>query len=197
MTDPDMSLNLEIYLSRWIIEDGNYDDFCVGEQRRFALEFWPSAPLTKTGENVAALRERSGHSYDVVGKLVFISHGVWVIDCGVLAYSERESEVEGGCEVGDLVEGNLRFGVDPFFYFEQHYKTPGIPPLIYEWQVNSIEQDTTPYILSNDARTYTRDERQRSHQSVRGTAKNLIIPDRGSEFVLYCSRLGTTSSHKL
>ena len=192
-----MTLNLEIYLARWIIEDGNYDDFCVGERRKFALELWASTPLTKSAENVVGLREQSGHSYDLVGKLVFNSDGVRVIDCGVLAYSERESEIEGGCKVGDFVQGNLRFGVDPFFYFEQHHKIPKIPPLIYEWQVNSIEQDTTPYILSNDARMYIRDESQRSHQSVCGTAKDLIISDKGPEFILYCSKLGTAPSHKL
>jgi hypothetical protein len=192
-----MTLSLEIYLSRWIIEDGSYDDFCVGERRKFALEFWAPAALTKSAENVMALREQSEHSYDVGCKLVFTSDGVWVIDCGVLAYSERESGIDGGCNVGDFVQGNLRFGVDPFFYFEQHYKIPSIPPLIYEWQVNSIEQDTTPYIFSDDARTYIRDESQRSHQSVRGTAKNLIIPDQGPEFILYCSKLGTAASHKL
>ena len=192
-----MNPNLEIYLSHWIIEDGNYNDFCVGERRKFALELWASSPLIKSAENVIGLREQSGHSYDVVGKLAFISEGVWVIDCGVLAYSERQSEIEGGCEVGDFVQGNLRFGVDPFFYFERHCKIHSIPPLIYEWRVNSIEQDTTPYILSNDARMYIRDDSQRSHQSVRGTAKNLIIPDQGPEFILYCSKLGTAPSHKL
>jgi hypothetical protein len=57
---------------------------------------------------------------------------------------------------GILSEVTLRFGVDPFFYFEQYCKIPSIPPLIYEWQVNSIEQDTTPYILSNVARYETR-----------------------------------------
>ena len=91
----------------------------------------------------------------------------------------------------------MKFGVDPFFYFEQHCKIPSIPPLIYEWQVNSIEQDTTPYIFDKDARMYIRDEGRRSYQSVRGTAKNLIIPDQGPEFLLYCSKLGTAPSHKL
>jgi hypothetical protein len=192
-----MTLNLEISLSRWIIEDGNYEDFCVGDVRRFALEFWASTQLTRAAENVISLREQSGHSYDAVGRLVFASNGVWVIDCGVLAYSERESEIENGCKVGDFVRGSLRLGVDPFFYFEQHYKIPSIPPLIYEWQVNSIEQDTTPYILSGDARTYIRDESQRSHRSVRGTAKDLIVPDRGPEFILYCSKLRTEPNHDL
>ena len=188
--------NLEIHLSRWIIEDGNYSDFCVGERRKFALEFWASSPLTRSAENVISLREQSEHSYEVAGKLVFASDGVWVIDCGVLAYSDRESEMHGGGKVGDFVRGNLRFGVDPFFYFEQHRKLPRIPPLIYEWQVNSIEQDTTPYILSN-GRMYVRDENQRSHQAVRCTSKELINPDQAPEFVLYCSKLGTEPSHML
>lgn len=192
-----MTQNLEIYLDSWIIEDGNYGDFCVGERRKFALEFWTSSPLTRATENVTCLREQPDHSYDVAGRLAFASDGVWVIDCGVLAYSERESEIEGGCKVGDFVRGNLRFGVDPFFYFETHCKLPRIPPLIYEWQVNSIEQDTTPYVLSNDGRMYRRDESKRSHQAVRGTAKSFITPDRAPSFVLYCSKLGTEPSHKL
>ena len=192
-----MTVSLEIHLARWIIEDGDYDDFCVGERRKFALELWTSTPLKKNAEKVMALREQSGHSYDVVGKLVFAADGVRVIDCGVLAYSERETEIEDGCKVGDFVQGNLRFGVDPFFYFERHCKIPSIPPLIYEWQVNSIEQDTAPYIFADEARMYIRDESQRSCRSVRGTANNLITPDRGPDLILYCSRLGTAPRHKL
>src|SRR5215469_14479796 len=68
------------------------------------------------------------------------------------------SEIQRGYRVGDFVQGSLRFSVDPFFYFERHYKLPSIPPLIYEWQVNSIEQNTTPYVLSDDGRMYMRDE---------------------------------------
>jgi hypothetical protein len=91
-----MTLNLKISLSRWIIEDGNYGDFCVGEKRKFALEFWAPTQLTRSAENVIFLQEQSGHSYDVTGRLVFASVGICVIDCGVLAYSERESDIEGG-----------------------------------------------------------------------------------------------------
>jgi hypothetical protein len=192
-----MTVNLEVYLSRWIISDGNYGDCFVGERREFALEFWASSPLSRSTENVVSVRPQSDHSYNVSSRLEFASDKVWVIDCGVLAYTEREGEVEDGCKVGDFVRGDLRFGVDPFFYFERHHKIPGIPPLIYEWQVNSIEQDTTPYILSNDGRTYIRNESQRSHQSVRGTATSLIEPARCPEFVLFCSQLGTEPSYKL
>jgi hypothetical protein len=192
-----MTLNLKINLARWIIEDGNYPDFCVGEKRRFALEFWTSSPLTLATENTIFLREQGDDSYDVAGRLLFASDVVRVIDCGVLAYSESNGQIEEGCKPGDFVQGNLRFGVDPFFYFETHSKIPGIPPMIYEWQVNSIDQDTTPFVLSEDGRMYTRDENERSHQAVRCTSKDVIKPDRAPEFVLHCSKFATEPSHGL
>jgi hypothetical protein len=191
------TLDLEIHLSRWIVEDGNYADFHVGETRRFALEVWNQSPLTRSTEHVTSLRKQRDHSYNFSGRLVFASNGVWVIDGGVLAYSDRKSEIDPECKAGDFVRGHLKFCVDPFFYFEEHCKVPHIPPLIYGWQINSIEQDTTPYILSNDGRMYVRDESQRSFKAVSGTDKSLIVPDRGPEFVLYCSRLGAEASHKL
>src|SRR6267142_775971 len=146
-------LNLGIYLSRWIVEDGNYDDFRVGERRKFGLEFWASSPLKRTTDHRTSLQEQRDHSCCVSGRLLFATDSVLVIDCGVLAYSERKSEIEGGCSVGDFVQGELKFGIDPFFYFESHSKIRGIPALIYEWQINSIEHDTTHYIFSSDGRT--------------------------------------------
>ena len=67
----------------------------------------------------------------------------------------------------------------------------------YEWQVNSIEQDTSPYVLSEDGRMYTRDVSKRSHQAVPCTSKDVITPDRAPEFVLHCSKSGTEPSHGL
>ncbi len=131
------------------------------------------------------MREQTDHSSKRAGRRVFASGGVWVLDGGVLAYSERESEIGSGCNIGDFVRGDFRFGVDPFFYPEQHYKLPGIPALIHDWQINSIEQDTTPFLLSDDGRRYIGDQNQRSHRS-----------DEAPEFVLYCSKRRTEPSHK-
>jgi hypothetical protein len=147
------------------------------------------------------LRQERDHSYSVCGRVVFAAEGVWVIDCGVLAYAElQRHEVDSGCTVEDFVRGDLKFGVDPFPYFEQHCKIPGIPPLIYEWQINSIEQDTTPYILSeaSGSRMYVRDETRRSCNAVYGTNETLAIPsEHGPAFFLYCTKLDTERRHKL
>jgi hypothetical protein len=45
------TLELEIYLADGIVEDDPYDDFRVGETRRFALEFWSPSLLTRDTED--------------------------------------------------------------------------------------------------------------------------------------------------
>ena len=47
-----MTLNLEVHLPSCLIEDGNYADICVGERRKFALEFWALSPLIRSAESV-------------------------------------------------------------------------------------------------------------------------------------------------
>ena len=193
-------LNLDVYLSRWIISDGNYDDFLVGETRKFALEFWSLSSLTRSTERTTSLRRQRNYSYSISGKVAFATDEVWVLDCGVLAYSERTDKVQDGFAVGDFVQGELTFGVDPFFYFERLCRIPNIPALIYEWQIDSVEQDTTPYILSEICGRpgYVRDETRRSFNGVRGTDENVADPpDDCPEFVLHCTNLGSAPRYKL
>ncbi len=137
MSEP-KGLNLDVYLDRWIISDGNYDDFLVGETRKFALEFWASSTLTKSIERRTSLQRHRNYSYSISGKVAFATDEVWVLDCGVLAYSERNDKVQDRFAAGDFVQGELTFGVDPFFYFDRLCRIPNIPALIYEWQIHSM-----------------------------------------------------------
>ena len=177
-------VKLDIWLSSWIIADGNYADFDAGETRKFAVEFWSPSYMSKTSESVASLQQVDNYSYIATGRIAFATDDVLVIDCGVLAYSERKGEVRG--EVGDFVKGNLSFGIDPYFYFEYLYKIPSMPPLIYEWRIDAIVQDTTPFI---EGEVYGRpgwvpDESRRSFRNVSTTRNNVA----GSEHVLRCTK---------
>ena len=199
MSEP-KGLNLDVYLDRWIISDGNYDDFLVGETRKFALEFWASSTLTKSIERRTSLQRHRNYSYSISGKVAFATDEVWVLDCGVLAYWERNDKVQDGYAVGDFVRGEVMFGVDPFFYFERLCRIPNIPALIYEWQIHSMEQDTTPYILSEVCGRpgFVRDETRRSFKGVRGTNENVANPPANCpEFVLHCTNLGSAPRYKL
>ena len=193
-------LNLEVCLSRWIISDGNYADFLVGETRKFALEFWAPSSLTRSTERTTSLQRQRNYWYGISGKVAFATDEVWVLDCGVLAYSERNSKVQDAFTVGDFVRGELTFSVDPFFYFERLCRIPDIPALIYEWQIDSVEQDTTPYVLSEVCGRpgYVRDDARRSFKGVRGTDENIATPpDDCPEFVLHCTNLGSAPRYKL
>lgn len=186
------TVKLDIWLSSWIISDGNYHDFDAGETRKFALEFWSPSRMTKTNEHVTWLRQRDNYSYSAAGKIAFAADDVLVIDCGVLAYSERKEEVQG--EVGDFVKGDLSFGIDPYFYFEYLYKISGMPPLIYEWQIDAIVQDTTPFIQGEVCGRpgWVPDEKRRSFRNV-STTRNDVA---GSEHVLRCTKVDVAPLHK-
>jgi len=192
-------VNLDIFLSHWIVADGNYSDFRAGEEREFALEFYAPTALLKNAKNLKSLEPLPGYKYQIQGEVVFATNNVWVIDSGVFAYSEGVNQVCGGIEQGDFVQGEIYFGVDPFFYFESLWKLDGIPPLIYKWRVDSIEQDTTPLILSEScgSKVYVKDESNRSFGAVEATSDALASDSEiGAEYVLHCTKLTSPAIHQ-
>jgi len=131
-------MNLDVHVPAWIIADGNYSPFHEGETRDFALEFYSPSPLTIVRGSVKSLRPQGGNRYRVSAEVVFVAGRVWVVDCGVLAYSEGDTVIPEGVVSGKFVEGSLVFGIDPFFYFEKLWKLPGMPPLVYQWHIDSV-----------------------------------------------------------
>ena len=118
----------------------------VCEIREFALEFYAPDRLVTVASVDKQLEAGSGYTYDVAAEIVFVSEDICVLDFGLAAYSERSSALEAGYRLGDFVKGKISFGVDSFSYFERLSKIRGVPPFIYEWCINSVEQDTSPLI---------------------------------------------------
>lgn len=145
---------------RWVVQDGNYTDFAVGEVRQFALEFYPAGHLKKSGrpERLHRLAEL-GNRYDVNGQVVRAASGVEgdasVIDFGLLAYNERSSLHGGVVEAGDWLQGEIGLGVDYYAYMEFLRKQPGMPAMIYTWSIDEIRmrgrRDTGRSIQQTDA----------------------------------------------
>ena len=129
--------NLTIGLSAWIIQDGNYRDFTVGDEAAFALEFYSESGLLQTAGKAVGLQWQGDSFYDGAGRVVHLDTDWWVLDFGVLAYSE--SRPPTGAEVGQMWSGGLSIGVDPFFYFEHLARRPSAPAIIYDWIVENIE----------------------------------------------------------
>jgi len=192
---------LDVFLYRWIISDGNYDDFKAGQKRDFALEFWAPVSLRKSTKRQKHHTAISGYRYRVGAEIVFASDEAWVIDCGFLSYSESANDLESGVSVGDFVEGEVTFDVDPFFYFERLHCLDDMPALIYTWRINSIDQDTSPMLLSEACGrpVHVRDEQHLVFAPVSGTHQNVVSPPEASlnAYVLHCDLLSVPARRQL
>lgn len=129
-------------LSAWIIADGNYADFVVGQKAKFALEFYPSHGLNVAQDGPPVAQHLKASHYRVRAQVVFADANVWVIDAGsFMAFCEQRPPEHG--RVGAWVEGEIYLGIDPFFYFEYLHRMDGMPPLTYSWIVREIARETT------------------------------------------------------
>ncbi len=175
---------LPIGLSSWIIQDGNYDDFEVGQTRAFALEFYAPQSLTRVRAGSKAFRHVVDADFDVRSECVHGAKNWWILDFGLLAYSDRPAPEP--LEVGQLFQGRISLGVDPFFYFEEHARQEGTPALIYDWRIDRIEMQTAPFVEQH--RMLVRDASKLGWRSIERT-KAWDDDGGNAEYLLHCTCL--------
>jgi hypothetical protein len=180
---------MQIGIDAWIIQDGNYPDFEVGQSARFALEFYAHSVAAATAPVQRFTLTRPAR-YDLSGIVAFRTNDVWVIDAGFLAYSESQPPLFA--TLGSAVTGDFYLGIDPFFYFEDLCRLQGMPELRYEWRIDSIARETTPWISTIDTagrEVLQRDEPRTSYEPVDRT--NAWHDDSGNgSYILECTRIG-------
>ncbi len=181
----------EIGLSAWIIQDGNYPDFEAGQVAEFALEFYPENIRGGRADSKTA-KALGEAKYEINSQIVFLTSNVWVLDFGLRAF--QESAPPKNLRVGDFIAAEIYLGIDPFFYFERLNRVPGIPPLVYSWKVESINQQTAPCIETQDAsgrKILIRDKTKQGYKGLRVT--NAWKDDDGhGEYVLDSRLLDVT-----
>jgi hypothetical protein len=181
---------MQIGMSAWIVQDGNYPDFTVGQRTRFALEFYAESIRSSP----AAIRSFAGVQparYNASGIITYATEEAWVVDFGILAFSE--SKPPSIATVGASVSGEFSIGIDPFFYFERLCKIPGFPELRYDWRVDSILLETTPWLSTRDAtgrKVLCRDDSRTSYREVDKTDA-WHDDDGNGNYVLNCTRIET------
>jgi hypothetical protein len=162
---------LQVGLSSWIIQDGNYGEFEVGREYRFALEFYaPEIVVDASPVDARVLAPLGNAKYKGIGSVIYGSDNAWVIDVGVPAY--RQERLPARARVGSRVAGDIYIGVDPFFYFESLCALPGMPNLYRQWFIRRILLETTPWLETVDetGRTLrTRDESKTGYKEVDAT----------------------------
>jgi hypothetical protein len=112
--------------SSWVIQDGNYPNFSVGDRQRFAVEFHVDhlAPAA-LGEMAAA--PRGDAAYDITAQVAFRAKDLVLLDFGILAYSDHNEII---ARTGEWLTGQVRLAVDCYSYFEIHSKRRGVPSAI-------------------------------------------------------------------
>ena len=180
--------SLNISVDSWIIQDGNYDDFTVGQNAQFALEFF-SHSLTPSNCAAPAMKHLGGIRYQICSSVEFCESDVWVLNMGVLCY--RQDGPPEFVTTGAWVEGELSLGIDPFYYFEDLRKRSAMPALIYSFRVDKILLETTPWLTKSGefgGEIMQRDERRESYREVPRT--NAWNDDNGNaHYILSCSEL--------
>lgn len=128
--------SLHIGVSAWIIQDGNYPDFRVGDVVRTALEFHPHGLRESSAESSACMR-LSGSNYRVTARTIFTDRNVFVLDFGLLAYDQAPPPK--WMKPGRFVDADIYVGIDPFFYFEELHAIKGMPELRYQFRVTDVQ----------------------------------------------------------
>ncbi len=157
---------LSVAVDSWIVQDGNYGDFAVGDNAKFALEF-AGGRLRPSASRETLARQLELGVYEICAQVLFADAKVWVIDFGLCAFSEMTPPEYA--KPGTWVEGEISVGIDPFFYMEYLHKLTGMPNLFYNWHVASIMRNDTPWLVevnSHGGKTLSRDEAKETWTSV-------------------------------
>jgi hypothetical protein len=185
---------LQVGLDAWIIQDGDYDDFKLGQEYKFALAFYPRELAVQPLKLVVVDGAVSppnllpvGHGcYDVNGSVIFCSADAWAIDIGVPAYAYQWVRPPAKAAVGASVSGRVYIGID-----ENPAERPGMPDLSRLWLLRRILLETTPWVDAFDEsgrKFHTRDESKRAYIEVSATAANKH--DQGTaHYLLECELL--------
>ena len=156
--------SLNISLDSWIIQDGNYGDFAVGQKTQFALEFYPRSLEPSESESRTATHLKASN-YRICAEIAYVNDRVWVLDMGFLAY--QETKPPPYARKGRWVEGEVNIGIDPFMYFEHLKNLGGMPVLTYNFRVDQIFLETTPWLT--DQTINVRDEQNESFREIAET----------------------------
>jgi hypothetical protein len=179
-----MMNTVQIGLAAWIIQDGNYGDFSVGQEAQFALDFYFPDSFAIAQPGTPKFVAAGPATYSIHARVEFAHEKVWTLDFGLRAYQEHPPQ---DIPLGSWVQGNIYLGIDSFPYFERLKDLPGMPALTYRWLLRNIKRETTPWIKVDGLQE--RDSSRRSFEDIRET--NAWHDDGGhAHYILECECLG-------
>jgi hypothetical protein len=200
-----------IGLDGWVLQDGNYTNFAVGQMRQFALQFGYARDdrLQRTTEPKASCEAVDDDAlYRVSANLERAARepmeDCFVLDFGLLAYKEWMvlDDLEPP-RAGMRLSGEIYLSVDHFAYMDYLSTRDGMPPLIYTWTIEEIRLDTSPgievehghplYVGPDEGPMTVRDPERRRWRNLNATDTWGV---EGS-YTLRCTLLETEAVHSM
>jgi hypothetical protein len=190
-----------ISLNSWVIQDGNYPNFKKGQTAEFALYFHANKDLINVGAGDLQVAFIKDCKYTVTAKVAYVGDECWIIDFGLLAYSDNHPPK--GIKVGSVFSAEIWLEIDYYFYFEFLSKNDNVPPMIYTWNVQKIFQQTAPFIKRISTRPGTlfgkevlvRDPAKIGYREIEST--DAWKDDNGSaEYIMTCEKIMTPEKRK-
>lgn len=127
----------------WIIEDGSYGDFELGQEAVFGIEPTSAAISIKEAATSPSSMPVGEANRDFVGKLEFVGADAWLLNVGLVTYGVA-NYLPAGAQVGDTLIGNGYVGIEcPGIHDVEAFRA-GAPPYRYSWRIDRIEKETTP-----------------------------------------------------
>lgn len=186
----------KIALNAWIIQDGNYGEFDVGDDVAFAIEFYAdkqAVDVVAPSPAGRSVQHVVNATYRVSCPIVYLAAEWWVVDIGIPIYGQGLAPP--GATLGKWLHGDISLGIDPFFYFERLAKMPGSPALILDWTVNAIDIQTAPFVEIRPG-LRARDSARRGWRQI--TKTDAWRDDDGdAEYLLHCSPKSLTARRSL
>ncbi|HTR38136.1 MAG TPA: hypothetical protein VMH80_19640 [Bryobacteraceae bacterium] len=190
MSEPGPPTRWNIGLSFWIIQDGNYPDFEIGQTVEFAVEFWcPEGVAPLVSKGLTSATNVGGHVYNTVAEVVVRNTKITVLDIGILVYSQF-APLPASLPDGSRLEVQLALGVDPFSCGETLNKDGDVLPLVYSWKILSILRQTAPFVerVQAGSKVRTRDPQKLGYEEILKT--DAWRDDDGfAEYMLRCDLL--------
>ncbi len=126
---------LNVGLDAWMIQEGCYDNFCVGDQVDFVLEFFPRW-MSHSRPEVREVEHLGNCYYRLRARIVYRDDSLWIIDAGFRAFCF--GQINPLIRRGNWIELEVYLGLDT----KCGAYRDRIAELMAPYQVMSIRRDT-------------------------------------------------------
>jgi hypothetical protein len=176
MTDVVLPAEWNLHYEAWVISDGE-PDRSVGEVFDwFAVEFWSDEGLAIASEMSKSVIVLPNFEYRVCAEVIYLSEAACVIDFGLNAIAHVRN-LASRCKEGGYVSGRIGIGLPASTeLLPEHFFN------LYQWRVNRISADLTPYLPDIGILDRSRAQYREIDSTKSGKARG---------YVLHCSEINS------